>query len=150
MWIELSKVVVYFFFCSNVVSAYYAKQDYSKQSDRDSSNKYYSSVSGSRFNNDNYKLRQSRFPKIDKVKTRIEQMNSELSSSSYVKIRHKGWSNYRPLIRTTTTPTTTTTEDEGLFESYGDSDEDLDYLFLKLVRNLLQRPYMGLHCLVTN
>ncbi|XP_023310223.1 uncharacterized protein LOC108911277, partial [Anoplophora glabripennis] len=122
MWIEFSKLVLCFYFCSAVASTTYQSQlDYIKRSDRYPS-KY--AVSSSSYN---YKVSKSRYPNLEKVKTRIENMNNDAepwgTKTLFSRIRHKGWTKLRP----TTTTTTTTTTENGLFETYGDlEDGDLE------------------------
>lgn len=66
---------------------------------------------------------QVKYPNFNKVITRIENLNGEVKNkNSYHKIRHKSWNKYL----TSSTTTTTTTTEAGLFETYGDLDED-DY-----------------------
>lgn len=81
-------------------------------------------VSGASYNN--YKVSKSRYPNLEKVKNRIENMNNDGESwgtkTVFPKIRHKGWTKFRP-----TTTTTTTTTENGLFETYGDLEGDGDF-----------------------
>lgn len=121
MWIELSKLVLCFYFCSTVATAYQSQLDYIRRNERYPS-RYV--MSGSSYN---YKVSKSRYPNLEKVKNRIENMNNDAESwgtkTLLPKIRHKGWTRFRP----TTTTTTTTTTENGLFETYGDLEGDGDF-----------------------
>lgn len=105
----VKSVLVYLYLCCSVVISYEAAREIPYYRDRTNQA---SKLTGQRLLN--------RYPNFNKVMTRIENLNDEVNTkSNHHKIRHRGWNKF-------TTSTTTTTE-AGLFETYGDL-EDEDYL----------------------
>ncbi|CAH1159467.1 unnamed protein product [Phaedon cochleariae] len=121
MLVSWTKIVV----CFCVYSSVNSSIDYLKKSEMSRKQNMHPKIVTSY---DNI-YKQSRYSKFDRVMTRLDRMNSESEVDSEIvyRLRHKGWNNAKSPFRTTTTTTTTTTE-MNLFETYGDLENDEDYL----------------------
>lgn len=130
MVISIAKLVVCFCFCVSfgikLSAAYQVTQRDSKHNSERTLNHFHSAD------------HPVKYPNFNKVMTRIENLNDEVKTkSNYHKIRHKGWNKF------TASTTTTTTTEAGLFETYGDLNED-DY-FESYEDNQVRRINITVH-----